>query len=331
MSAADVVAVGAFFAIVVAGFIVRALRDLARRRPAARVRSRVEALREPRAAARPAAPARASRVGLQLFTRTHGEGEGGALRAWLRARGEHVRTAAGGGGVRAIAFASALAALAGFVGASFAGFAPWLRLALAAALAAGAARAVYRILIGRFKQRFLSVFPDALDLIIRAVRAGIPVAQAIGTAGRESEEPVRATFRAMGDALRVGADLKDVLEQQAERLQLADFSFFGVCLVLQRETGGNLTETLENLSGIIRARRDIRMKTRALTAEGRIASKIIAAVPFAIAGFLFVVNRPYVNLLFHTRAGHKMLILAAVLLTVGLAMIRKIANLDTSR
>lgn len=331
MSAADVVAVGAFFAIVVAGFIVRALRDLARRRPAARVRSRVEALREPRAAARPAAPARASRVGLQLFTRTHGEGEGGALRAWLRARGEHVRTAAGGGGVRAIAFASALAALAGFVGASFAGFAPWLRLALAAALAAGAARAVYRILIGRFKQRFLSVFPDALDLIIRAVRAGIPVAQAIGTAGRESEEPVCATFRAMGDALRVGADLKDVLEQQAERLQLADFSFFGVCLVLQRETGGNLTETLENLSGIIRTRRDIRMKTRALTAEGRIASKIIAAVPFAIAGFLFVVNRPYVNLLFHTRAGHKMLILAAVLLTVGLAMIRKIANLDTSR
>ncbi|MWA18925.1 type II secretion system F family protein [Burkholderia pseudomallei] len=331
MSAADVVAVGAFFAIVVAGFIVRALRDLARRRPAARVRSRVEALREPRAAARPAAPARGSRVGLQLFTRTHGEGEGGALRAWLRARGEHVRTAAGGGGVRAIAFASALAALAGFVGASFAGFAPWLRLALAAALAAGAARAVYRILIGRFKQRFLSVFPDALDLIIRAVRAGIPVAQAIGTAGRESEEPVRATFRAMGDALRVGADLKDVLEQQAERLQLADFSFFGVCLVLQRETGGNLTETLENLSGIIRTRRDIRMKTRALTAEGRIASKIIAAVPFAIAGFLFVVNRPYVNLLFHTRAGHKMLILAAVLLTVGLAMIRKIANLDTSR
>ncbi|WP_370544676.1 type II secretion system F family protein, partial [Burkholderia pseudomallei] len=287
--------------------------------------------REQRAAAGPAAPARASRVGLQLLTRARRAGEGGALRAWLRARGEHVRTAAGGGGVRAIAFASALAALAGFVGASFAGFAPWLRLALAAALAAGAARAVHRILIGRFKQRFLSVFPDALDLIIRAVRAGIPVAQAIGTAGRESEEPVRATFRAMGDALRVGADLKDVLEQQAERLQLADFSFFGVCLVLQRETGGNLTETLENLSGIIRTRRDIRMKTRALTAEGRIASKIIAAVPFAIAGFLFVVNRPYVNLLFHTRAGHKMLILAAVLLTVGLAMIRKIANLDTSR
>ncbi|CAJ9202272.1 type II secretion system protein [Burkholderia pseudomallei] len=89
-----------------------------------------------------------------------------------------MRTAAGGGGVRAIAFASALAALAGFVGASFAGFAPWLRLALAAALAAGAARAVYRILIGRFKQRFLSVFPDALDLIIRARRSAPRAAKA---------------------------------------------------------------------------------------------------------------------------------------------------------
>ncbi|AOJ68927.1 MULTISPECIES: type II secretion system F family protein [Burkholderia] len=328
MSAADVVAVGAFFAIVVAGFIARALRDLACRRPAARVRSRVDALRDPRAAAR---PAQAARVGLQLFTRTHGDGDDGVLRAWLRARGERVRTAAGSGGMRAIALAAALAALAGFIGASLAGAAPWLRVAIAASLAAGAARAVYRILIARFKQRFLAVFPDTLDLIIRAVRAGIPVAQAIGTAGRESEEPVRATFRAMGDALHVGADLKDVLERQAERLQLADFSFFGVCLVLQRETGGNLTETLENLSGIIRTRRDIRMKTRALTAEGRIASKIIAAVPFAIAAFLFVVNRPYVALLFDTRAGHKMLILAAVLLTIGLAMIRKIANLDTSR
>ncbi|NOK45683.1 pilus assembly protein, partial [Burkholderia thailandensis] len=107
MSAADVVAVGAFFAIVVAGFIARALRDLARRRPAARVRSRVDALRDARAHVR-TPPARASRVGLPLFVRTHGDGEGGPLRAWLRVRGERVRTAAGGGGVRAIALASVL-------------------------------------------------------------------------------------------------------------------------------------------------------------------------------------------------------------------------------
>jgi Flp pilus assembly protein TadB len=175
------------------------------------------------------------------------------------------------------------------------------------------------------------VFPDTLDLVIRAVRAGIPVVHAISTAGQEAEEPVRSTFRTMGDSLRLGVDLKEVLDKAVANLQIADFSFFAVCLLLQRETGGNLGETLENLSTIIRTRRDIRLKTRALTAEGRIASKIISAVPFVITGFLYVVNRPYVNLLFHTRAGHKMLTLAAVLLVVGLTLIQKISKLDTSR
>jgi Flp pilus assembly protein TadB len=194
-----------------------------------------------------------------------------------------------------------------------------------------AIRVTYRFLIGRFRARFLQVFPDTLDLVIRAVRAGIPVVHAISTAGQEAEEPVRSTFRTMGDSLRLGVDLKEVLDKAVANLQIADFSFFAVCLLLQRETGGNLGETLENLSTIIRTRRDIRLKTRALTAEGRIASKIISAVPFVITGFLYVVNRPYVNLLFHTRAGHKMLTLAAVLLVVGLTLIQKISKLDTSR
>jgi Flp pilus assembly protein TadB len=163
------------------------------------------------------------------------------------------------------------------------------------------------------------------------VRAGIPVVQAICTAGTESEEPVRATFRTMGDALLVGAELKDVLEEAAQRLQLADFSFFSVCLILQRETGGNLGDTLENLAGIVRTRRDIRAKSKALTAEGRLASKMIAAVPFAIMGFLYLVNRPYLQVLSGTQAGHKILVVSAVLMTVGLWMIRKISNLDTSR
>jgi Flp pilus assembly protein TadB len=163
------------------------------------------------------------------------------------------------------------------------------------------------------------------------VRAGIPVVQAISTAGREADEPVRSTFRTMGDALRLGADLTEVLDQAVQRLQIADFSFFAVCLLLQRETGGNLAETLENLAAIIRSRRDIRLKTKALTAEGRLATNIISAVPFAVTGMLYVVNRPYVELLFDTRAGHKIVTLAAVLLTVGLWMVRKMSKLDTSR
>ncbi len=324
MTPADVVAAGGFFAIVVVGLIVRALRQMRRHRPGPRIRQRVGALHDQRGAAKPetASPH-------QLFSRELTDH--GAFLAWLDARRERLRTVGGRGGARLVAGVCLLAFVVALVVTSVSRLPVWACVPINLLAPLFAVRVAYNALIARFRQRFLTVFPDTLDLIIRAVRAGIPVVQAIVTAGIESEEPVRTTFRTMGDALRVGAELKDVLEQAAQRLQLADFSFFAVCLILQRETGGNLTETLENLSGIIRTRRDIRMKTKALTAEGRIASKIISAVPFSIMGFLYIVNRPYVALLFHTRAGHKILILAAVLLTIGLTAIRKIANLDTSR
>ena len=324
MTPADVVAAGGFFAIVVAGLIVRALRQMRRHRPGPRIRQRVGALHDQRRAAKPEAASPH-----QLFSRELTDH--GAFLAWLDACRERLRTVGGRGGTRLVAGVFLLTLAVALVVTSVSRLPIWACAPSDLLAPLFAMRVAYNALIARFRQRFLTVFPDTLDLIIRAVRAGIPVVQAIVTAGMESEEPVRTTFRTMGDALRVGAELKDVLEQAAQRLQLADFSFFAVCLILQRETGGNLTETLENLSGIIRTRRDIRMKTKALTAEGRIASKIISAVPFSIMGFLYVVNRPYVALLFHTRAGHKILILAAVLLTIGLTAIRKIANLDTSR
>lgn len=328
MTPADVVAAGAFFAIVIAGLFLRSLREMARRQPTQRIALRVAALRDPQAASR---QTRTDKPSHQLVSLERHHGDEPAWQAWLYAKRQRIETIAGSAGVRKIVIVAVLAGLASFVAASLAGLPFWTRALGALVDALIAVRAAYVFIIARFKQRFLAVFPDTLDLIIRAVRAGIPAVQAICTAGVESEEPVRSTFRTMGDALLVGAEVKDVLEQAAERLQLADFSFFAVCLVLQRETGGNLAETLENLAGIVRTRRDIRAKTKALTAEGRIASKIISGVPFFIMGFLYLVNRPYVALLFNTRAGHKMLVLAAVLLTIGLSLIRKISNLDTSR
>lgn len=328
MTPADVVAAGAFFGIVVAGMIVASLREVARRRPQRRIESRVSELGDARAARkRPVEPDKPD----ELFSRQKTYGDYGALRSWLQKRVQRVRAVSGAGGIRLIVAVAFMAISVVIVAVKFGSPPTWMLPLLYGGVPLLAVRLAYRVLINQFRTRFLTVFPETLDLIIRAVRAGIPVVQAISTAGTEAEEPVRSTFRSMGDGLRLGADLKEVLDQATERLQIADFSFFSVCLLLQRETGGNLAETLENLAAIIRTRRDIRLKTRALTAEGRIASKIISAVPFAITGFLYVVNRPYIELLFHTRAGHKMLTLAAVLLTVGLSMIHKISKLDTSR
>ena len=327
MTPADVVAGGAFFAIIVVGLIVRALREIARQRPSSRIRMRVATLRDSRDAGKTDEDDKEKH---QLFHPKRSAGDHAALAAFAAWR-ERVHATGGPSGMRTICLAAAAAFFASIIGTSFLSLSPVLRLVASIGIAAFATRSTYAWMVARFRQRFLSVFPDTLDLVIRAVRAGIPVVQAICTAGVESEEPVRAIFRTMGDALLVGAELKEVLERAARRLQLADFSFFSICLILQRETGGNLGDTLENLAGIVRTRRDIRAKSKALTAEGRLASKMIASVPFAIMGFLYLMNRPYLEVLTRTHAGHKILVLAAGLMTVGLWMIRKIANLDTSR
>jgi tight adherence protein B len=327
MTPADVVAAGSFFTIVIAGLLVRALREMARQRPGARIQTRVVTLRDPRDAVKVERDDKEKYPLFHLKRRPSNQAALAAFAAWH----ERVQTVGGTGGIRTICVAAAVALGACAIGTSFLSIAPLLRVPACIAITLLAVRTTYLWMVARFRQRFLAALPDTLDLIIRAVRAGIPVVQAICTAGAESEEPVRSTFRTMGDALLVGAELKDVLEQAAQRLQLADFSFFSVCLILQRETGGNLGDTLENLAGIVRMRRDIRAKSKALTAEGRLASKMIAAVPFSIMGFLYLVNRPYLSVLTRTHAGHKILVLAAVLLTVGLWMIRKISNLDTSR
>lgn len=144
-------------------------------------------------------------------------------------------------------------------------------------------------------------------------------------------EPLKSEFRLMGDALKVGLDLEEVLDTAVARIGIADFSFFCVCLLLQRETGGQLGETLENLAGIVRKRREIRQKTRALTGEACITTKILASIPFFIMGSMYVLNRAYLMVLFNTQAGHKVLMFAAFALVIGLNVVHKMSKLDTSR
>lgn len=327
MTPADVVSLGSFFAIIMAWYIVRALRQIVRQRPAARVRAGLAQLREARDTSKrkqdDSEPSELIRTG--LFTPER------ALPAAFAAWRERVHSVAPTNGMRLIAVAAGAAFVATLVVTLLLDLSALIAIPASVVMALVALRSTYHWLVARFRNQFLSHFPDALDLIIRAVRAGIPVVQAICTAGAESEEPVRTTFRTMGDALLVGAELKEVVQLSARRLRIADFSFFAVCLVLQRETGGNLGDTLENLAAIVRSRRDIRAKSKALTAEGRIASKMIAAVPFVLMAFMYLMNPAYLRTLTSTEAGHQILATAAVLMTIGLLMIRKIANLDTSR
>ena len=136
--------------------------------------------------------------------------------SWLQKHLERVRSVSGAGGVRLIGGIALVVFIAALVGVKLASPPDWASPLIVIGLPLLAVRATYRFLIERFRTRFLTVFPDTLDLIIRAVRAGIPVVQAISTAGREADEPVRSTFRTMGDALRLGADLTEVLDQAVQ-------------------------------------------------------------------------------------------------------------------
>ncbi|AOJ11451.1 type II secretion system F family protein [Burkholderia mayonis] len=322
---ANIFAACAFFVILAIGLVLSSLRDRARNAPARRINERLRRILPSEGGN--AGVAR-SESGTALFNL---EQRRGRLRSWFRQYADRVRTASGRSGLRIIG-ASAVAGVAAAVLAIELFEPPGaMRPLIYLGLPLFAVRLGYRALIMRFRARFLEALPDTIDLIVRSARAGIPVTQAISNAGDGAVEPVRSTFRVMGDSLRLGMDLKDVLNQAAERLLIADFSLFTVYLLLQRETGGSLGETLDELSAIIRTRRDIRLKSRALTAEGRITTNIISVMPFLIIGVLYVVNRPYVELLFTTNPGHTMLTTAAVMLMIGLVLIRKLSKLDTSR
>ncbi|MBK3800327.1 hypothetical protein GAY33_13955 [Azospirillum brasilense] len=199
-------------------------------------------------------------------------------------------------------------------------------LALAAAAAPVAGRMTVHSLVARRRREFLEGLPDAIDLIVRSVRAGIPVTAAMTLVGQEVQEPVRGEFKRLSDSVAIGIDLKEALDRTAERVRLPDFDFFVICLMIQRETGGQLAETLQNLSDILRRRKDLRRKQRALTAEGRVSAKIVAAIPF-VAGFgLFVLNPNYARKLIDDPTGNRMLLAASVALGLGLLVIARMTR-----
>jgi tight adherence protein B len=174
----------------------------------------------------------------------------------------------------------------------------------------------------RNQRRFLDTFPDALDLIVRAVRAGLRIIDAIEVAASDIRGAVGSEFETMLGEIGIGVELEDALQQAAERIRVPDFRFFVASLLLQRRTGGAIAETLANLSAIIRQRRVVRVKSRALTAEVTASTGIVAAMPFVAGLGLFVINREVMSVLFVDPRGRFMLGIAVASLLLGIAVMR---------
>ena len=199
---------------------------------------------------------------------------------------------------------------------------PALAIAFGGAAAVGVPGLLLQLSQSRYQRRFLDVFPDALDLIVRGVRAGLPAREAIEVVARESRPPVGTEFRRMLDDMRIGIEMEIALQHAADRIRVPDFHFFVVSLLLQRQTGGGIAETLSNLSTIIRQRKALRLKARALTAEATASAAIVAATPFVAGGGLFLINRELMSVLFVDPRGRFMLELAIVCLLLGIGAMK---------
>ncbi|MCH7806315.1 MAG: type II secretion system F family protein [Proteobacteria bacterium] len=145
---------------------------------------------------------------------------------------------------------------------------------------------------------FITLFPDALDLLVRGLRSGLPITESINAVAKEVANPVGGEFRKVMDQIMLGKNLDEALENTAERIDAAEFKFFVISLAIQRETGGNLAETLAKLSDLLRRRQSMKLKIKAMSSEGKASAYIVGALPFVMFFMLLTINYKYTSVLF---------------------------------
>lgn len=325
MSMLDLITVVVFAGAVLMALAALVVREWQRQRPASRIRERLQRVSGGvHTATRAKVLAELRRAQTEARRRRHRESLG-SLGYYLN----RLDTVSGRGGGRRLALAMGAFALLGLflLILELVPVSIWTAGLMLVVVPAGVGLVSYRWLVERFRRRFLAQLPDAMDMIVRASRAGIPVTQSIHNVGLQFAEPLGPEFRRMGDNLLLGNDIGDVLDEAVLRVELADFSFFSVCVLLQREAGGSITEALENLAAIIRSRRDLVLKARALTAEGRTAGLILSLLPFIVVGTLYLANPSYIEVLFITDSGRTLLWTAVGMLVVGVLAIRRLSQL----
>lgn len=221
---------------------------------------------------------------------------------------------------------SLAAAVAGGIGALIFGTVPLVALGAAIAMGLGFPRWFLKLLIRRRQENFLHMFADAIDVMVRGLKAGLPVNEAMKVIATEMEAPVGPEFTEVVQGQRVGITLEQGVERMVERIPLPEVNFLGIVMSIQKSTGGNLAEALENLSTVLRDRKKMKAKIQAVSQEAKASAMIIGSLPFAIGGGMMVLNPEYLNPLFETEKGNIMLMVAGGWMTVGVLIMRKMIN-----
>jgi tight adherence protein B len=150
-------------------------------------------------------------------------------------------------------------------------------------------------MIKRRINKFNTNFPDAIELMVRGLRSGLPITETLGIVAGEIPGPVGVEFRIVSDKMKIGRTMEAALQDTADRLGTPEFQFFVITLAIQRETGGNLAETLSNLADVLRKRAQMKLKIRAMSSESKASAYIVGSLPFIVFGLVYMMNPTYMG------------------------------------
>jgi tight adherence protein B len=213
-------------------------------------------------------------------------------------------------GISAIIFGLPLYAVAIVVFAGFLGFPRW----------------VLKFLRKRRQNKFLNDFADAVDVMVRGLKSGLPVSEAMKIIATETAAPVGPEFTEIVEGQRVGISIDQGMERMVERVPLAEVNFLSIVMTIQSKTGGNLSEALGNLSRVLRDRKKMKAKVRSVSQEAKSSAMIIGSLPFALVGIMSVMNPTYLEPLFHTSIGNMLIAISCVWMLIGVLVMRQMMN-----
>lgn len=190
----------------------------------------------------------------------------------------------------------------------------------------GIPRLVLNRLTKRRQNKFTEEFANAIDVIVRGVKSGLPLNECLGIIARESPEPIKSEFRELVEQQRIGVPLSECFDRMTVRMPLAEVKFFAIVVAIQQQAGGSLSEALGNLSGVLRDRARLKAKVKALSAEAKASAGVLGALPFIVMLVVYISTPNYIALLWTTKTGQFLLFIAAIWMTLGIIVMRNMIN-----
>jgi tight adherence protein B len=204
----------------------------------------------------------------------------------------------------------------------------WAAFAAGFAAAFGLPRWILRFLKRRREAKFIAAFPDGVDVIVRGIKAGLPLLDSLKVIASDSPEPLRSEMRGILDIQAIGVPLGDACLKLYDRVPVAEANFFGIVIAIQQKAGGNLSEALGNLSKVLRERKKMKAKIQSMSQEAKASAGIIGSLPIAVMVLVWLTSPQYIELLWTHPTGRMLLAIAAFWMSMGVFVMRKMINFD---